>query len=219
MSAVSRRRAGAIAAPGRVARRWSTSVRALPSALVVLLVLAFVHATAWAVVTAPWKVPTRSLTSRTPKARPHRPRPATQQRHRGQSSAHNLRCSSSTSSRSGLQPGGRPTYSALQPDEAGPPRPDARAYANGTGPNSAANYPPVYYAYEAAAYLVSPFRSELGRLFFMRLFSVLLMVGVVGLRGSSPASCWPASGRSRPPRASSRCSRSSPSRAGSSTPT
>ena len=123
MSAVSRRRAGAIAAPGRVARRWSTSVRALPSALVVLLVLAFVHATAWAVVTAPWQGPDEvahfayaEQLARTGHA------PQRNGGTGGQSTAHNLALFQLNLFPIRLQPGGRPTYSALPRTNAGPRR-------------------------------------------------------------------------------------------------
>ena len=58
--------------------------------------------------------------------------------------------------------------------------PDA-AYKNGSGPNSAANYPPLYYAYEAVAYRVSPWRTELGRMFVMRMATVVLFVVTVAL--------------------------------------
>ena len=57
----------------------------------------------------------------------------------------------------------------------------ASARKNGTGPNAAANYPPLYYAYEAVAYELSPARSLLGRMFFMRLATTLLLVVTVWL--------------------------------------
>ena len=55
------------------------------------------------------------------------------------------------------------------------------AYKNGSGPSSAAHYPPLYYAYEAVAYKLTPSHSELTRLFVMRLATVLLFVVTVAL--------------------------------------
>ena len=57
--------------------------------------------------------------------------------------------------------------------------PDARS--NGSGPNAAGNYPPLYYAYEAVAYRLSPDQSLLGRLFAMRVANVLLFALVIVL--------------------------------------
>lgn len=182
MSAVSLRRARAAAAPGRVARGATARVRSAPLALVVLLVLAFVHATAWAVVTAPWQGPDEVAhfayaehLARTGHA------PQRNSGTGGQSTAQNLALFQLNLFPIRLQPGGRPTYSALQRTKSDLSELPAKAYKDGSGPNSAANYPPVYYSYSAVAYIVSPFRGELGRLFTMRMFSVLLMVITVGL--------------------------------------
>ena len=80
-----------------------------------------------------------------------------------------------------LHPEGKPTFSAVDRIQAALDKQPAAARKNGTGPNAAANYPPVYYAYEAVAYELSPARSLLGRLFFMRLATTLLFVVTVWL--------------------------------------
>jgi hypothetical protein len=51
-----------------------------------------------------------------------------------------------------------------------------RARKDGSGPNAVAQNPPLYYAYAALAYRLSPDRSTLGRLFAMRLATVALFV-------------------------------------------
>jgi hypothetical protein len=54
-----------------------------------------------------------------------------------------------------------------------------RAWKDGTGPNAVAQNPPLYYAYAALAYRLSPDRSILGRLFAIRLATVALFVATV----------------------------------------
>jgi 4-amino-4-deoxy-L-arabinose transferase-like glycosyltransferase len=76
---------------------------------------------------------------------------------------------------------GRPTWSALgRVSKTLSALPDA-ARKNGSGPNAVAQNPPLYYAYEALAYRISPNQSLLGRLFAMRVANVLLYVLTVGL--------------------------------------
>jgi 4-amino-4-deoxy-L-arabinose transferase-like glycosyltransferase len=165
-----------------VLRRPIARVRAAPAALVVLLVLAAVHGTAWAVITAPWNGPdeVQHFAYAEHLARTgHAP-----QRNVGdgsQSTAQNYALYQLNLLPIRLQPGARPTWGRLDRTKRELATLPASAYKNGSGPNSAANYPPLYYAYEAVAYDVSPFRSELGRLFFMRLATVLLLVIIVGL--------------------------------------
>jgi Predicted membrane protein (DUF2142) len=162
--------------------RPTSWIRSLPAALVVLLVVAAVHGTAWAVVTAPWNGPDEvahfayaehiAQTGHAP------------QRNKGdgsQSTAQNLALYELNLLPIRLQPAGRPTYSALDRTKVALGKLPSSAYTNGSGPNSAANYPPLYYAYEAFVYRLSPFRSELGRLFAMRLATVVLFVITVGL--------------------------------------
>jgi hypothetical protein len=150
--------------------------------LSVLLVVAALHGTAWAVVTAPWNGPDEvahfayaehlAQTGHTP------------QRSEGegsQSTAQNVALFRLNLFSIRLQPSGKPIYSALDRTKRELGRlPDA-AYKNGSGPNSAAHYPPLYYAYEAVAYRLTPSHSEFTRLFVMRLATVLLFVVTVAL--------------------------------------
>jgi hypothetical protein len=154
----------------------------LPAALVVLLAIAALHGTAWAVMTAPWNGPDEAAHFAYAEhlaQTGHAP-----QRNRGdgsQSTAQNLALYQLNLLPIRLLPGGRPTYSAVpRTKRADGALPDA-AYKNGSGPNAAANYPPLYYAYEAVAYRVSPFHTELGRLFVMRMATVVLFIVTVGL--------------------------------------
>jgi Predicted membrane protein (DUF2142) len=154
----------------------------MPAALAVLLLLAAVHGTAWAVVTAPWNGPDEvahfayaehlAQTGHAP------------QRNRGegsQSTAENLALFQLNVFSIRLQPTGKPTYSAVDRTKQQLAQLPDSAYKNGSGPNSAANYPPLYYAYEAIAYKLTPSHSELIRLFVMRLATLLLFVVTVGL--------------------------------------
>jgi hypothetical protein len=69
---------------------------------------------------------------------------------------------------------GRPTWTRLDAVSDEIERlPDA-ARENGSGPNSAAGNPPLYYVYAAVAYKLSPDQSLLGRLFAMRVATVLM---------------------------------------------
>ncbi len=71
--------------------------------------------------------------------------------------------------------GARPTWTRVDRVSAELERLPASARKNGSGPNSAAGNPPLYYAYAAVAYKLSPDRSLLGRLFAMRFATVLLL--------------------------------------------
>ena len=154
----------------------------MPPALAILLVVAAVHGTAWAVVTAPWNGPDEvahfayaehlAQTGHAP------------QRSEGdgsQSTAQNLVLFKLNLFSIRLQPAGKPIYSALARTQREVGRLPDSAYKNGSGPSSAAHYPPLYYAYEAIVYKLTPSHSELTRLFFMRLATVLLFVGTVAL--------------------------------------
>src|SRR5262249_24242416 len=78
-------------------------------------------------------------------------------------------------------PNGRPTWSDVRRvSDALKGIPEAQR-KNGTGPNAIAQNPPLYYAYEAIAYRISPNQSLFGRLFAMRFATVLLYVLTVGL--------------------------------------
>jgi 4-amino-4-deoxy-L-arabinose transferase-like glycosyltransferase len=158
-------------------------VRGTPIALALLLAVAAVHGTAWAIVMAPWNGPdevAHFAYAEHLAETGHGP-----QRNGGtgsQSTAENSALFPLNLYPIRLQPGAKPNYSALPRTKIGRAGelPDS-ARKDGSGPNSAANYPPLYYAYEAVAYRISPWRSELGRLFTMRLFTVALFVLTVGL--------------------------------------
>jgi hypothetical protein len=154
----------------------------MPLALAVLLVLAALHGTAWAVVTAPWQGPDEA-------------EHFTYAQHLAETGNGPDRNSGdgtwSTDEATALlqlnlapirlHPEGKPNWSSIDRTEAQIARLPDSASENGSGPNSAANYPPLYYAYEAVAYTVSPVRSPLGRLFVMRLATVALFVATVAL--------------------------------------
>jgi 4-amino-4-deoxy-L-arabinose transferase-like glycosyltransferase len=74
---------------------------------------------------------------------------------------------------------GRPTWSAL--DRVAEEHISAAQRRDGTGPNAIAQNPPLYYAYEALAYRLSPDQSLLGRVFALRAATVVLYVLTVGL--------------------------------------
>ena len=119
-----------------------------------------------------------------------------------------------------LHPEGKPTDSRLDLVKQQLDKLPAAARKDGTGPNAAANYPPLYYAYEAVAYKLSPDRSLLGRMFFMRLATTLLLVVTVWLTWLIAVRALHAHVGAHPGhRRWSPCSRSSASARGSSTPT
>ena len=163
-------------------RRVLAPLRELHPALVVLLVLAAAHGVAWAVVTAPLNGPDESAHFAYAQDLAENHHAPSRQSGTG-----------STSTEAGtvyfglnlepilLHPEGKPTTSAVARIEAQLDKQPASARKDGTGPNAAANYPPVYYAYEAVAYELSPARSLLGRMFFMRLATTLLLVVTVWL--------------------------------------
>jgi len=163
-------------------RRVVAPLRSLHPALVVLLFLAAAHGVAWAVVTAPLNGPDESAHFAYAQA--------LAENHHAPSRTGGT---GSTSTGAGtvyfglnlepilLHPEGKPTSSAIDRINAQLDKQPASARKDGTGPNAAANYPPVYYAYEAVAYELSPARSLLGRMFFMRLATTLLLVVTVWL--------------------------------------
>jgi 4-amino-4-deoxy-L-arabinose transferase-like glycosyltransferase len=163
-------------------RRVVAPLRALPPALVVLLVLAAAHGIAWAVVTAPLNGPDESA---------HFAYAQDLAENHHAPSRDGGGGSDSTEAATVLQqlnlqpillhPEGKPTFSSIDRTTAQLAKEPAAARKNGTGPNAAANYPPLYYAYEAVAYKLSPSQSLLGRLFFMRLATTLLLVVTVWL--------------------------------------
>jgi hypothetical protein len=154
----------------------------VPAPLAVLLAIAAVHGTAWAVVTAPFNGPDE--VAHFAYAQHLAETGSAPDRNGGsgsQSTAENAALYRLNLLPIRLHPEGKPNYSALGRTKREIAALPASARKDGSGPNSAATYPPLYYAYEAIAYTVSPFRSLLGRLFVMRLATVALFVVAVGL--------------------------------------
>ena len=170
-----RNRSGAV-------RRVVAPLRGLHPALVVLLVLAAAHGVAWAVVTAPLNGPDESAHfayAQDLAENHHAP---------SRETGGGTQSTEATTLLFGLNlyaivlhPEGKPTFSAVDRINAQIDKEPPAARKDGTGPNAAANYPPLYYAYEAVAYEASPARSLLGRIFFMRLATTLLLVITVWL--------------------------------------
>jgi hypothetical protein len=69
---------------------------------------------------------------------------------------------------------GRPTWTRVDRVSARLEALPDEARKNGSGPNSAAGNPPLYYVYAAVVYKLSPDRSLLGRLFAMRVATALM---------------------------------------------
>lgn len=162
--------------------RWLARLGSTPRALVVLLVVAALHGAGWAVVTAPLNGPdevAHFAYAESLAETGHGPNGSSGSGPESTSAATVL-------VNLGLQPilihpEGKPVYSAIDRVEAqlsDQPPPDRK---NGTGPNPAANYPPLYYAYEAVVYRLSPIRGYLGRMFVMRLATTALFVVTVWL--------------------------------------
>jgi 4-amino-4-deoxy-L-arabinose transferase-like glycosyltransferase len=156
-------------------------------ALAILLVVAAVHGTAWAVVTAPWNGPDEiqhfayaEHIAQTGQA-PQRSEGSSSFGSGSESTAENIALVKLNLFSIRLQPSGKPSYSALDRTQRELGRLPDSAYKNGSGPNSAAHYPPLYYAYEAVVYKLTPTHSELTRLFVMRLATVPLFVVTVAL--------------------------------------
>jgi hypothetical protein len=80
-----------------------------------------------------------------------------------------------------IQPQAKPVFSAIDRVKAQLAKQSPADRKNGSGPNPAANYPPLYYAYEAVVYRLSPVRSYIGRMFVMRLATTALFVVTVWL--------------------------------------
>jgi 4-amino-4-deoxy-L-arabinose transferase-like glycosyltransferase len=157
-------------------------VRRVPLALGLLLAVAAVHGTAWAIVTAPFNGPDEVAHFAYAQHLAETGSPPDRNGGTGsQSTQENAALYALNLLPIRLHPEGKPNFSALDRTKrliAGLPASDRK---DGSGPNSAGTYPPLYYAYEAVAYTISPFRSLLGRLFVMRLATVLLFVATVAL--------------------------------------
>ena len=172
--------------PWRSPRRLADGARrraaALPRPLVALVVVGLLHGTAWAVVTAPLQGPDEithvayaQYLAETGKG-PNRV-------------SGNGSVSSELSiamTELNLSPilghlDARPFWGQVGAVERKLDALPANARSNGPGPNAAGNYPPLYYAYEAVAYRLSPDQGLLGRLFAMRLANVALFAVVIVL--------------------------------------
>ncbi|HEX7297885.1 MAG TPA: glycosyltransferase family 39 protein [Solirubrobacteraceae bacterium] len=157
-------------------------IRRLPFPLAVLLVLALVQGLAWSVMTVPFNGPDEpghiaytQLLAETG----HGPNSSSG---RGSVSTEVARAEYELN----IAPNvghydGRPTWSALARVSRALEHIPAAQRKDGTGPNAVAPNPPLYYAYAALAYRLSPNQSLLGRLFAMRAATVLLYVLTVGL--------------------------------------
>jgi 4-amino-4-deoxy-L-arabinose transferase-like glycosyltransferase len=180
--------AAATQPPGRArerrgaVRRVVAPLRGLPPALVVLLVLAAAHGVAWAVVTAPLNGPDESAHFAYAQD--------LAENHHAPSGDTGTGSNSTEAATVLLQlnllpillhPEGKPTFSSIDRTNAQLAAAPAGTRKDGTGPNAAASYPPLYYLYEAVAYDISPARGLFGRMFFMRLATTLFLVVTVWL--------------------------------------
>jgi 4-amino-4-deoxy-L-arabinose transferase-like glycosyltransferase len=75
----------------------------------------------------------------------------------------------------------RPTWSQIPRVERDLSQLPSTARTGGSGPNAVAQNPPLYYAYMAAVYRLSPSQSFFGRVYAMRVASVALCVATVAL--------------------------------------
>lgn len=173
--------------PSRIARA--------PRALLVLLVVAALHGTAWAVVVAPLNGPDEadhaSYVQR-----------LAETGHGPQTETGNAVYSDELSNLLGLlglaplygNRDARPTFDRV--DDVSDLLDDLpeRAKETGEGPNPVAKNPPLYYAYGSVVYLLAPDRSLLSRLFLIRMATVLLFVAMVAvawkLAGELFGSTW-----------------------------
>jgi Dolichyl-phosphate-mannose-protein mannosyltransferase len=171
-------------------------LRAVPIALWILLAVAAVHGTAWAFVTAPLNGPDE--TSHVAYVQ------SLVENGRGPERGSGSGSYSTEVSIAGEelylfpirgQPGGRPVWDRAEEVERNLARLGDDGRSNTTGPNPAAVNPPLYYAYAAVAWQLSPDRSVLGRITAVRLATVLLMVLAVLLAWLAAAEvfarAWP----------------------------
>jgi hypothetical protein len=165
-------------APPRQARRG----RVVPAPLAILLVLALVQGLAWSAMTSPLNGPDET-------AHVAYVQHLAETGH-GPNATHGTGIVSTEEARAlfelNLRPtlghaDGRPTWSALHSLADQLERIPAAQRKDGSGPNSIAQNPPLYYGYEALAYHLSPNQSLFGRLFALRAATVLLYVLTVAL--------------------------------------
>jgi 4-amino-4-deoxy-L-arabinose transferase-like glycosyltransferase len=187
--AAANRTAQARSVPQGLTRPWrgiAERVRATPAPLALLLVVAAVLGSAWSLVLPPFQGPDESehFAYVQHLAETGSPPSSSVAAGAGPYATQELQALD----RLGLRamqgnPYARPMWGAA--DERrweqleGDRRPGERS--DGEGPNFAAKNPPLYYAYEAVAYRLSPDTSLFGRLLAARLASVLLLVATVAL--------------------------------------
>ncbi len=158
--------------------RAAAPVRRIPLALRILLLVALVHGLAWSVATAPLEGPDELAHAAY----------AQQLAETGHAPSRNGGDGTASAAMGMLwmglnlgpiigHPEGRPFWSRVGPVSR---EADRQPMDNGSGPNPAGNYPPLYYAYAAAAYRLSPDTGLLARLWVMRFAGVLLFVAAVG---------------------------------------
>jgi 4-amino-4-deoxy-L-arabinose transferase-like glycosyltransferase len=154
----------------RAARRRTRST----PVLVVLLVVAGVHGLAWTVASAPLTGPDELAHFAYVQSIAETGHgPAKNDGDGSQSTAVNTLAAQLNLAPILGHPEGRPAWhrAGAVNDAAG-----RRPHDNTSGPNSAASNPPLYYVLGAGAYLISPARSLLGRIYAVRLLSVLFLV-------------------------------------------
>lgn len=161
-------------------RRITDALRRVPASLALLLIVAFVSALAWNVATAPLQGPdelehvayvarlaeTGSIPSRTTGRHPYGDDQA--------AAIRELDLDALTQN-----PEVRPDWSetAREAFERDAARPGLRS--SGDGPNPTAGNPPLFYAFEAVAWRLTPGGGFLDRLFAMRIVSGLLLAATV----------------------------------------
>ena len=159
----------------RLGARAVALVRACPLALFLLVLVAFVHAAAYAVATAPYSGPDEDAhvgyvqyfaeTGRSPERNSGTGTLSTEQR----SIAYELNLNPIAGHREG-----RPAWDAAGAVERRLAKEGGAIRRDGSGPNAAGGYPPLYYVYGAAAYHLAPDRSPLGRVFTVRMATALM---------------------------------------------
>ncbi|MEA2393147.1 MAG: hypothetical protein QOJ82_1038 [Solirubrobacteraceae bacterium] len=162
--------------------RVASRVRRVPLPLAVLLALALVQGVAWATFTAPLNGPDE------PAHVAYAQHLAETGTAPGQTTGSGVVSTEENTAGYGLgllpmvgHLEARPSWSRIDGVERDLSKLPGSARANGSGPNAVGQNPPLYYAYMAVAYHLSPNQSFFGRLYSMRLATVALYVVTVGL--------------------------------------
>jgi 4-amino-4-deoxy-L-arabinose transferase-like glycosyltransferase len=166
--------------------RWlvgsTRRLRRMPPALGIILILTVLQGVGWAVATAPWQGPDEIDHFAYAQHLAETGHAPARDGGTGSQSTDELTALLQLNLRAiELHPEGRPNWSSIHRTEAQLAHEPGWKAKNGSGPTSTANYPPLYYAYEAVVYRLSPARSLLGRLYVMRLATVPLLIGSVAL--------------------------------------